>query len=161
MSHASIDDQDLRSSRVWADVHGYFNNLHSPAFGQIINALDLSATSDGAQIAFTGIFRFNLEDPPTTRICIFHVEAKSVETITHGPNSDRLPQWSEDEQNLAYLSDRDEEGVFQLYMFRRGLSNEICRLPRVNGSAEYFHWSQNSSKVFIKGFNARSMPSLP
>ncbi|MCJ1395448.1 hypothetical protein MMC18_008334 [Xylographa bjoerkii] len=149
MSHASVEQEDLSGSRVWADVQEYFNSLHSPAFGQIINAIDLSATPDGAQIAFTGIFRHNLEDAPTTRICILHVRDKSVRTLTQGPNNDRLPQWSKDGRKLAYLSDRDAEGAFQLFILQPDKPDDIRRTPSVNGSAEFFHWSLDSSKIMI------------
>ncbi|MCJ1383945.1 hypothetical protein MMC17_007059 [Xylographa soralifera] len=149
MSHASVEDQDLRGSRVWADVHQYFNKLHSPAFGQIINAVDLSATPDGARIAFTGIFRHNLQDAPTTRICILHVGLKSVETLTRGPNNDRLPQWSRDGQILAFLSDRDEEGAFQLFILQLNKPEGVRRTPRINGSVEHFQWSLDNSKILM------------
>ncbi|MCJ1439164.1 hypothetical protein MMC27_008555 [Xylographa pallens] len=151
MSHASVDGQDLRGSRVWADVQEYLNKLHCPAFGQIINATDLSATPDGARIAFTGMFRYNLQDNSATRICILHVGSKSVETLSCGPNNDRLPQWSRDGKKLAFLSDRDKEGDFQLFILQLDKPDELLRTPRIDGSAEHFQWSLNNSRILIGG----------
>ena len=151
MSHASIDDQDLRGSRIWADVHEYLSKLHCPTFGQIINAIDLCAAPDGAQIAFTGMFRHNLQDTPTTRICILNVGSKSVETLTCGPNNDRLPQWSKDGQKLAFLSDRGLEGDFQLFIHQLNNPDELLRTPNVDGSVEHFQWSLNNSHILMGG----------
>ena len=141
MSHASVENQDLRDSPVWADVQEYFHKLHNPAFDQIANATDLSATPDGAQIAFTGVFRNNLEDPPRTRICVLHGEQKLVKTLTHGPNNDKLPQWSKNGQQLAFLSDSGEDWAFQLSILQMGKPDASSLTTKVNGSVEYLHWS--------------------
>ena len=123
--------------------------MNSTAFGKISGATDLSASPDGKKIAFTGTIWHALEGTPSTRVCILDLGQKAVEIVTQGKGNDRSPQWSPDGRSLAFMSDRDEEGVNQLYLLSQIRLGEAIPAPKVNGSAEYFYWSPAGSKILV------------
>jgi dipeptidyl aminopeptidase/acylaminoacyl peptidase len=148
-SRSLADKNDLRSTRLWAEVSEYFEKLQGPAFGKIsaVNELDLSP--DQSEIAFTGSVWEKLEGTPTKRICILNIATKECTIITHGTYNDVYPRYSPDGKVIAFLSDRVQKGVSQLYLLRRDAFGEAVPTPKIDGSVEYLEWSPNGSKILL------------
>jgi dipeptidyl aminopeptidase/acylaminoacyl peptidase len=53
--------------------------------------------------------------------------------LTFGPRSDNTPRWSPDGRSLAFLSDREQDGLRQLYLLPRG-GGEAAQLTHVDGA---------------------------
>ncbi|RDW91609.1 hypothetical protein BP5796_02774 [Coleophoma crateriformis] len=152
--------RDLRSTPLWQKVDALLQEVHDPSIGKISGAHDIASSPDGQQIAFAGtvgIAKWREESAPS-RICVLSLltapggeQARHVEVITAGPLTDRLPKWSPDGQMLAFLSDRAQSGIFQLYGLRVGRLGEAVQFSAVeNCSVEDFHWSADGSKILIQ-----------
>lgn len=149
--HASIaSDRDLTSTNLWAEVEEHFQKQHSPAFGKVSGANDLALSPDGSKIAFTGSIWEKLEGHPHTRICTVDIATGEVKVITRGPNDDRLPKWSPDGRTLAFLSDRAEAGVSQVYLLSVGELGEASLVTsKLEGQADTFSWSPDGKELLI------------
>ena len=141
--------RDIRGTSHYQSIEDYFRNLHKPAFGKISGAANLATSGDGKHIAFTGSTWNALLDTPSTRICIVNVADRSIETVTNGPNNDRLPKWSPDGSAIAFLSDRAKKGIFQLHILHRNGFSEAISVPEMKGSAEYLEWSPAGSQILV------------
>ena len=169
-------DQDLRGTPLWAEVEEYFTKLHSPGLGEISNAIGLSASPDGTRIAFAGVIRHSLEDPPTTRICILYIAEKAVQVVTSGPGNQRLPQWAPNGCTLAFLDDQESEQTIQLihlYMddhlcYTLGDGNSSGRVEvrpltttKLETSVEYLYFSPTGLQVLIGACAVNSRTESP
>jgi dipeptidyl aminopeptidase/acylaminoacyl peptidase len=61
---------------------------------------------------------------------------------------DRLPKFSPDGSSIAFLSDRDEAGDFEVFLLDRE-SGAIRSTPVVPGWVEYMHWSPDGTKILL------------
>src|SRR6185437_959322 len=68
--------------------------------------------------------------------------------LTLGPNTDRTPKLSPDGRRIAFLSDRNKVGDFQLYLLD-GETGECRPTPAVAGWVEYLHWSPNGRRILL------------
>jgi len=68
--------------------------------------------------------------------------------LTFGPQTDRLPKWSPDGRQIAFLSDRHAAGDFQLH-FLDPASGAALAGARVSGWVEYFHWSPDGARLLL------------
>ncbi|KAH8812139.1 acylaminoacyl-peptidase [Xylogone sp. PMI_703] len=141
--------RDLRNTSIWRDVENHFQQLHGGAFGKVSGAIDPSASPDGRKIAFTGSIWDKLEGVPSTRICVADVERGTIETITYGPNSDCQARFSPDGRSLAFLSDRTEMGVFQLYLLDLDSLGEARPIGKLDGTVESVSWSPDGTKILL------------
>lgn len=145
-----VTGRDVRNTALYGDIHEFFTKVHGPAFGKVSDAADPSPSPDGSQIAFTGFVWEKLEGVPEGRICIAETSTGKVTTVTQGPHDDKLPKWSSDGGRLAFLSDRIETGIFQLYV---GKVDELAEAGPASASrentAEYFHWCPTGTRVLI------------
>ncbi|KAH8820216.1 prolyl endopeptidase [Xylogone sp. PMI_703] len=141
--------RDATKSDLWREIEDYFSKLHGPAFGKVSAGTHLAASPGGQKIAFTGSIWEKLEGSPQTHICIADVATGTIEVITSGQHSDQLPQWSPDGQRLAFLSDRAERGVFQLYLLKGDEFGEVELACSLDGSVEYFWWSPSGAQILI------------
>src|SRR5436309_679686 len=131
--------RDIRDTTAYQEMAAHFGRLYGPSLGRISGASDPAISPAGDVIAFTGTLREKLEGTPGSRIAIATVADGSVDVVTTGPNSDRLPKWSPDGKTLAFLSDRDEKGVHQVYLLHRDRIGEAAPTAKVDGIVEYFH----------------------
>jgi dipeptidyl aminopeptidase/acylaminoacyl peptidase len=144
--------QDLRETTLWKDIDKFLNHIYEPSIDKINNASELAASPDGKRIAFTGtIHGANWRDTPAkSKICIIDVETNALNVITSGTSSDNKPKWAPDGNTLAFLSDRTEEGIFQLYLLEIGGLGEAKSTVTLNGTVEDFHWSPDGCKILLQ-----------
>lgn len=151
-SKANYSQQDLRQTALWAEVDDFVAKSIDPKIDQVSAATELAASPNGKKIAFTGIIYGAdwRQGPPKSKICLLHVETFSLEVITSGPSSERLPKWSPDGKALAFLSDRDEKGLSQLFVLPLGGFGEARPAAKVKGLVEDFHWSPDGSRILLQ-----------
>lgn len=138
--------RDLRDTATYRAVEEHFTKAMSPAFGRPSHAVDPQITSDGSRIAFTATVMDKLEGLPGTRIAVTGTDGE-MRVVTGGPH-DRCPRWNRDGDVLAFLSDRVEDGVHQLYLLRSGLGEAVAT-PPVDGIVEYAGWSPDGTRLLL------------
>lgn len=144
--------QDLRKTALWAEVDDFFAQSFDPTVDKVSGASDLAASPDGKSIAFTGSIHGAdwRETAPRGKICVVDVETSKLDIVTSGTSSERLPKWSPGGTSLAFLSDRDEKGISQLYSLTVGGLGEAKPITRVNGTVENFYWSPDGERILIQ-----------
>lgn len=149
-------ERDLRSTPLYKEVEAYFTAIYAPGSDHVSGGSDVAVSPDGSRAAFTGTIFHDLQSEPVTRICLVDVRSGSMQVVASGPHSDRLPRWSSDGRSLAFLSDRDEAGNFQLYWTNADGSGPVQAAPTLAGMVEYFHWSPDGRSLLLSlaGFGA-------
>jgi dipeptidyl aminopeptidase/acylaminoacyl peptidase len=142
-------NRDIRETKLYKELEEYFTLLFKPGTETIIDATDLSVSPDGRFAAFTGIRIEDITGPQVTRICLVDINTGQMRVISQGPNNDRLPLWSPDGKRLAFLSDRNEPGNFQLYTMDFPQFGEVNETPAVDGMVEYFSWSLDGQRILL------------
>ena len=141
--------RDIRDTDIYREIEAHFKRAIEPALGKVSGAADPELSPDGTTIAFTGSVWERFEGRPVSRVCLAARGADGVERITAGPHSDRLPRWSPDGSQLAFLSDRAKEGRFQLFLLPSRRLGEAIACPEVDGSVEYLQWSPSGAHILL------------
>jgi dipeptidyl aminopeptidase/acylaminoacyl peptidase len=139
---------DVRATATYAAVERFQRAVHSPAFGAFSDAGELAPHPDGRRIAFTGAWWDELEGRPGSRLGLIDVTTGEVEVISNGPYRDRAPAWSPDGRTLAFLSDRDERDVQQLWLLDDGVS-EARPTAAIDGVVEQLAWSPDGTSILL------------
>jgi dipeptidyl aminopeptidase/acylaminoacyl peptidase len=139
---------DIRASPLYREAEALYDMLRRPGSGQISDAAEIQVSPDGAQAAFTATVVMRLEGALPTRIAVTDLSTGHTQLLTCGPNMDRLPKFSPDGTCIAFLSDRNEAGSFQMFLLDRE-SGAIRSTPVVPGWVEYFHWSPDGTKILL------------
>jgi dipeptidyl aminopeptidase/acylaminoacyl peptidase len=141
--------RDLREVPRYLEMREHFARAHEPSLHRLSGALDIAISPDGSEVVFDGPFFERLEGVAASRIGAVSLGGGHVRTLTSGPNSDRLPRWSPDGSQLAFLSDRASRGRFQLYFLTSGLG-EATAASAVPGTIEWFDWSPDGSQLLLQ-----------
>ncbi|MYE13483.1 MAG: prolyl oligopeptidase family serine peptidase [Gammaproteobacteria bacterium] len=151
-----LSQRDLRSTRLYREVHAYYDAICAPGQDRVTDGADLAADPRGQLAGFTGIVFQDLETAPVTRICLVDLASGTTSRLHCPANSDRMPCWSPDGSRLAFLSDRAEPGNFQLILADREGKGPTRATPAVDGTVEYFHWSPDGQRIVlgVAGFGA-------
>jgi dipeptidyl aminopeptidase/acylaminoacyl peptidase len=151
----NLSNADLRETPLYKTVEAFFTEIHAPGEGQATDAADLTASPDGRHAAFTGTVFVDMAHPPATRICILALDTGEVQIRTSASGNDRLPKYSPNGRTLAFLSDRAESGVYQLFLADAAGMNEVA-MPRIEGVIESLIWSPDGSRLLlgVAGFGA-------
>jgi dipeptidyl aminopeptidase/acylaminoacyl peptidase len=139
-------EADLRGTATYGQVEEYFRRSHEPAFGRPTAAADPDAQPGGNAIAFTGTVFTELSGLGTARVCM--AQADTVTVLTEGPGEQKHPQFSPDGTLLAYLSDGEREGDFQLTIRVLADGTERSTDP-VDGTVEYLSFSPDGRHVLL------------
>jgi dipeptidyl aminopeptidase/acylaminoacyl peptidase len=140
--------RDIRETDLFQEADALYKALRQPLTGRLSEAADVEVSPDGAHVVFTGTLAENLEGTPPTRICRTDLATGDTRVLTFGPHSDRLPKYSPQGRQIAFLSDRHARGDFQLYLYDSTTgAAEITALPE--GWVEYFHWSPDGRSVLL------------
>ena len=98
--------KDIRATDLYREIEALTRALRQPGSGQVTEATEVHASPDGKQAVFAGAIVDKLEGTPPTRICQIDLASGSTHVLTFGPNTDRLPKYSPDGRQVAFLSDR-------------------------------------------------------
>lgn len=142
-------EKDIRQTDLYGEVENYFRALHCPDGTVVSDAADACIDPSGNRIALTGTIFNDLVSAPISRICIVEADSGVSETLPCPESSDRLPRWSPDGTNLAFLSDRANAGRDQLFISNADNLDRPASTPLIDGFVEYLHWSPDGSKILL------------
>jgi dipeptidyl aminopeptidase/acylaminoacyl peptidase len=137
---------DLRETPLFRESEALYEAIRRPQSGLISDAAEISA--HGSRAVFAGTLVETVHGTPPTRICETDLATGATRVLTFGPNTDRLPKFSPDGRQIAFLSDRHREGDFQLYLLDPE-SGAARAAPVVEGWAEYLHWSPDGRRILL------------
>src|SRR6266566_4830424 len=139
--------KDLRESPDYAAVAEHLRRLHEPAFGRPHHVSDLVTTTDASRIAVTGSVYDELDGLPRT--ALYEVRDGALRALTSGGGSAKAARLAPDGSALAFLSDRAEAHVVQLYLLAGGQLGEARPAPAVRGTVEYLAWSPDGTRILL------------
>lgn len=140
--------RDIRDIPEYQEAEALYRTIWQPGSGQMSDAMDIHACADGLRAVFAGAIVEALAGTRTTRVAEVDLGSGELRVLTQGPRSDRLPKYSPDGKRVAFLSDRQKEGDFQLYLLDPH-STAVRSTPAVQGWVEYFHWSPDGSRILL------------
>ena len=138
--------RDLRRTALYQEVESLILTLRQPGAGLVSDAAEVS--TNGRQAAYAGTLVEALEGTPPTRICLADLATGDTRVLTFGPNVDRLPKFSPDGRQIAFLSDRRQPGDFQLYLLDP-VSGAARSTSDAKGWVEYLHWSPDGTRILL------------
>ncbi len=148
MRSSRVVRKDLRESDEYAAVTDYVRRLHEPAFARPHHVTDLIATSDASRVVVTGSVYDALDGLPRT--ALYEVTRDgALRALTSGGGSARAARLAPDGSALAFLSDRANAEVFQLYLLADGQFGEARPAPVVPGTVEYLAWSPDGTRILL------------
>jgi dipeptidyl aminopeptidase/acylaminoacyl peptidase len=140
--------KDIRETLLYRETEALYKALRQPGTGQISDAADIHASPDGKRALFAGTIMDTLQGTPSTRICQIDLASGDTRVLTFGPHIDRLPKYSPDGRQAAFLSDRHQAGDFQLYLLDPQSGAARPAAP-VDGWVEYLHWSPDGRRILL------------
>jgi dipeptidyl aminopeptidase/acylaminoacyl peptidase len=140
--------KDIRETALYREAEALYKTLRQPGTGQISDAIEANVSADGKHAVFAGTVIDKLEGAPPTRICQVNLKSGDTRVLTFGSNTDRLPKYSPDGRQVAFLSDRHKVGDFQLYLLDP-VSGAARPTPPVEGWVEYLHWSPDGRRILL------------
>jgi dipeptidyl aminopeptidase/acylaminoacyl peptidase len=140
--------RDIRGTSIYKQALGLYESARRPGTGLISDAVEISGAPDGRHAVFSGTLLDKLEGVATTRICCVDLLSGDTRVLTYGPNSDRLAKHAPDGRWIAFLSDRNAPGDFQLYLLDPE-SGAAHPAAAVQGWVEYLHWSPDSRRILL------------
>lgn len=146
MSSSDRSLVDIRETALYQQAESLCRALRRPGAGLISDAAEVS--TNGNHVAFAGTLFEALKGVPPTRVCVTHLETGDTRVLTFGPNVDRLPKFSPDGRHIAFLSDRNTVGDFQLYLLDP-TSGAVRPTPLVEGWVEYLRWSPDGRRILL------------
>ena len=140
-------ERDIRDSDLYRESEALYRSLWHPGASLISDAVDLEVAPDGGRATFAGIVA-DATGKRQSRICVIDFVSRELGVLTGGPHTDRLPKFSPDGRQVAFLSDRHTQGDFQLHFI--DLHDQVVRLaPRVDGWVEYLQWSPDGQRILL------------
>lgn len=141
-----IVQRDIRETALYREAEGLYQAFRQPGTGRISDAVEVS--TNGTHAVFAGTLVEALNEAPPTRICLTDLATGDTRVLTFGPNVDRLPKFSPDGRQVAFLSDRQKVGDFQLYLLDP-VSGAARPAPLMEGWVEYLHWSPDGTRILL------------
>jgi dipeptidyl aminopeptidase/acylaminoacyl peptidase len=151
---------DLRATELYREIAQFCGDVRRPGSGQISDAAQLQLSPSGATIAFTATVAEQVEAEPPTRLALTALATGETSLVSQGPNSERLPRFSADGQRIAFLSDRQCAGDFQLHLLDLE-SRTVRATPKVNGQVEHLSWSADGGRILLRVVGAKQIVSEP
>ncbi len=138
---------DVRGTPTYEAVAEHVRRWHEPGFGRPHLLAEPHGTADGSRLVVTGSVLDELAGRPRT--ALYTVRDGELAALTTGGGSARWGRFAPDGRRLAFLSDRAEAGVFQLYLLEDTRLGEATATPAVPGTVEYAHWSPDGSSILL------------
>jgi len=140
--------QDIRNTNIYSEVERRVKSFHHLGTGLIIDAVEIHVSPDSKVAVFSGVIANKLEGQSPTRICLADLESGVTRVLTEGTHTDRAPKYSPDGSKIAFLSDREEAGNFQLY-FLDLPSGVVSSTEFVDGWVESLLWSGDGQRILL------------
>lgn len=140
---------DIRESAPYRGVEALYQRFRQPGSGVVSDAAELSVSADGKRAVFAASIADTLEGVPPTRICSLDLSTGDLRGLTFGPNVDRLPRFSPDGRHVAFLSDCERAGRFQLYLLDVSSGAARCACE-VEGAVEDLQWSPDGARILLR-----------
>jgi dipeptidyl aminopeptidase/acylaminoacyl peptidase len=140
-------ERDISGTRLYGEVDAFLRSIWEPGFGGPLDINELSPHPDGTRAAFTAQWWTELVGKPGSRIGVVDLTT-GESAIVSGGERDRAPAWSPDGRTLAFLADRAEAGVHQLWLLRDGIGEAIAT-PAVDGVVEALAWSPDGAAILL------------
>lgn len=140
-------EADIRTTALFAEAEALYARLYRAGSDSFFDAADISWSGADGQFAITASIAYSLSESPRTRICRVDCATGSLTAITQGPRHDRHPRFSPCGRLLAFLSDREQAGDFQLHIIDGDGTTRAA--PRVDGWIEYLHWSPDGATILL------------
>lgn len=141
-------ERDIRGDDLFREAEILCKTLRQPLSGRISDVAEIHASSTGRHAVFAGTLWGILEGAPPTRIFQIDLASGEVRALTFGPNTDRMPMYSPDGEQIAFISDRHRVGDFQLYLLEP-LQNACRATPSMKGWVEYLQWSPDGRRILL------------
>src|SRR5262249_53182350 len=103
-----MHERDIRDTALYHEIAAFYASLHEPGSGRVTDATEVAVRPDGAKAAFTGSIYRDMQTHPVTRICTVDLSSGHFEVRSAPAGNDRMPLWSPNGRQLAFLSDRRE-----------------------------------------------------
>src|SRR5258705_6534744 len=113
---------------------------------------DLQFSPDGNRLAFV-VTEPAKGERRARHIWIYEKQSSSIRQFTYSIKSDFLPRWSPDGQQLAFLSDRDDQQ--QVYAMRAN-GGEASALTKGKRSVQNFAWSPDGKQIAFLAPDAKT-----
>ncbi len=139
---------DYRDEALFAEASALYTCLRKSASGHLNDAAEVNASESGRSAVFKGSVADELTATSRTQICEIDLHSGAMRMLAPGPHNDRLPKYRPDESEIAFLSDRQSSGNFQLY-FLDVATGAVTGTPNVDGWVEYFHWSPDGERILL------------
>ena len=118
---------------------------------------DAQISPDGSFVAFVVADNYKEEGAakPKSNIWLTNARTDSVFQFSRGPSSDFLPRWSPDGSRLAFLSDRGQDGKFQICLL--SVDGGEAR-PLTHGKSEItqIQWSRSGDSLAFLMYDSES-----
>ncbi len=143
--------RDIRDTALYKEVENLYASFVQPGTNRISDADHIAASPDGQWLGFTGSVFADLATPPRTRVCVVVRDSGAVcrVFISHVEHDDKMPCWSPDSAQLAFLSDRRETGNYQLCLVGGDGTGNVIETPRVDGCVEALSWSPDGGRILL------------
>ena len=139
---------DIRASALYREVAQLWDDVRRPGTGQVSDCAQMDVSPDRDRIVFTATVAERSGQEPPTRIALTGLVTRATTIVTHGPHSDKFPQFSPDGRQVAFLSDRLQPGNFQLYLLDSA-GNRVRAAPPVDGTVDYLRWSADGQDILL------------
>jgi len=120
---------------------------------------DSQISPDGSLVAFVASDNYKEEATPKPKanISVASNQGNPVRQFSSGHRTDYLPRWSPDGTKLAFLSDREESGKFQIYLLARD-GGEALQLTNFKDIGEILQleWSRAGDKIAFLMYDPES-----
>src|SRR6202171_3018811 len=128
-------------------------NLLTPEVSMNLRSIsDLQFSPDGNRLAFV-VTEPAKGERRARHIWIYEKQSGSIRQFTYSAKSDFLPRWSPDGQQLAFLSDRDDQQ--QVYAMRAN-GGEASALTKGKRSVQNFAWSPDGKQIAVLAPDAKT-----
>jgi dipeptidyl aminopeptidase/acylaminoacyl peptidase len=110
---------------------------------------DVQISPDGSLVAFVVSHEYTEAEHKLPASSIWLVPADgsaAAQQFTAGTSADTRPRWRPDGQTLAFLSDRDRDGILQIYTISVD-GGEARRLTEAKGGVVDLAWSPDGSHI--------------